>query len=64
MPGSVRSPSSRDDGRSPTSLVRQLYDLKSGARRGGKSSEMDKVLKDMTINDMLALAAYLGSLTP
>lgn len=51
-------------GRSPTSIVRQLYDFKSGARRGGKSSEMDKVVKYMKNSDMLALAAYLASLTP
>ena len=51
-------------GRSPTSVVRQLYDFKSGARRGGKSSEMDKVVKYMMNSDMLALAAYLGTLTP
>jgi cytochrome c553 len=51
-------------GRSPTSLVRQLYDLKSSARRGGKSSEMEKVVKYMTNSDMLAVSAYLGSLTP
>ena len=51
-------------GRAPSSLVRQLYDMKSGARHGGKSSEMDKVVKYMTNSDMLALAAYLGSLTP
>jgi cytochrome c553 len=51
-------------GRSPTSIMRQLYDFKSGARRGGKSSEMDKVVKYMKNSDMLALAAYLGSLAP
>ena len=51
-------------GRSPTSLMRQLYDFKSGARRGGKSSEMDKVVWDMTEREMLALSAYLGSLKP
>lgn len=51
-------------GRSPTSLIRQLYDFKSSARRGGNSSEMDKVVKYMTNSDMLALSAYLGSLTP
>lgn len=51
-------------GRSPSSIVRQLYDMKSGARRGGKSSEMEKVVKYMTNSDMLALAAYLSSLTP
>ena len=38
--------------------------MKSGARHGGKSSEMDKVVKYMKNSDMLALAAYLGSLTP
>ncbi len=51
-------------GRSPTSLVRQLYDFKSGARRGGQSAEMDKVVRYMKNSDMLALAAYLGSLAP
>jgi cytochrome c553 len=51
-------------GRSPTSIVRQLYDFRSNARRGGKSSEMDKVVKYMSNSDMLALAAYLASLTP
>ena len=51
-------------GRSPASVVRQLYDLKAGARRGGKSSEMEKVVKYMMNSDMVALAAYLGSLKP
>ena len=51
-------------GRSPSSLVRGLYDFKSGSRRGGKSSEMDKVVKYMTNSDMLALSAYLASLKP
>lgn len=51
-------------GRAPSSIVRQLYDLKSGFRKGGKSSEMEKVVKYMTNSDMLALAAYLGSLAP
>jgi cytochrome c553 len=51
-------------GRSPTSIMRQLYDFKSGARRGGKSSEMEKVVWDMTEREMVALSAYLGSLRP
>lgn len=51
-------------GRSPTSLMRQLYDFKSKARRGGKSSEMDKVVEYMTNNEMLALSAYLATLRP
>ena len=51
-------------GRSPSSVVRQLYDMKAGTRRSAKSSEMEKVVKYMTNADILALAAYLGSLTP
>ena len=51
-------------GRSPTSIVRQLYDFRSNSRRGGKSSEMDKVVRHMSNSDMLALAAYIASLTP
>jgi cytochrome c553 len=51
-------------GRSPASVVRQLYDMKAGVRRGGKSSEMEKVVKYMLNSDMVALAAYLASLKP
>jgi cytochrome c553 len=51
-------------GRSPTSVVRQLYDMKAGVRRGGKSSEMEKVVKYMMNSDMVALAAYLATLKP
>ena len=51
-------------GRGPTSVMRQLYDFKSGARRGAKSSEMDKVVKYMTNSDMLALSAYVATLKP
>lgn len=51
-------------GRSPSSTVRQLYDFKAGTRRGGKSSDMEKVVKYMTNADMLALAAYLATVTP
>jgi len=51
-------------GRSPTSLMRQLYDFKSGVRRGGKSSEMEKVVWDMTEREMVALSAFIGSLRP
>lgn len=51
-------------GRSPSAIVRQLYDFKTGARHGAKSSEMTKVVKYMKNSDMLALAAYLASLQP
>jgi cytochrome c553 len=51
-------------GRSPSYLVRQLYDLKHGARNGSQGVIMKSTVKDLTIDDMIALAAYMGSLEP
>lgn len=51
-------------GLSPTAIVRQLYDIKAGSRNGGKSADMKAIVKYMTNADMVALAAYLGSLKP
>lgn len=52
-------------GRSPTYLVRQLRDLQTGARRGSDAALMSPVVKDMTPDDMIALAAFLASrMTP
>ena len=51
-------------GRSPSYLVRQLYDLKHGARNGSQGVIMKSTVKDLTVDDMIALAAYLGSLEP
>jgi cytochrome c553 len=51
-------------GRSPTYLVRQLYELKIGTRRGVMSRFMRPVVADLSTLDMLYIAAYVGSLTP
>ncbi len=51
-------------GRSPTYLVRQLYDFKHGARAGIASAPMQGVVDQLTIDDMIAAAAYAASLPP
>jgi cytochrome c553 len=48
-------------GRSPSYLVRQLYDIKAGARKGAWSPLMKQVVTNLTVNDMLALGAYVAS---
>jgi cytochrome c553 len=49
-------------GRSPSYIVRQLYDFKHGARAGDQSVLMKPVVEHLTLDDMLALAAYAASL--
>lgn len=51
-------------GRSPTYLFRQLYDFRSGARKGPSSHTMRPAVEKLTIADMIALAAYSASLAP
>lgn len=51
-------------GRSPTFLVRQLYDFQTGARGGDRAAPMSQVVSDMTSDDMIGIAAYLASLKP
>jgi cytochrome c553 len=51
-------------GRSPSYLVRQLYDIKHGARAGIGSALMKQVVDGLTLDDMVALAAYAASLPP
>jgi cytochrome c553 len=51
-------------GRQPTYLVRQLHDMQSGARSGPAMALMQPVVEKLTIDDMIAIAAYLGSLEP
>jgi cytochrome c553 len=51
-------------GRSPSYLVRQLYDLKHGARAGLGSALMKPAVEKLTIDDMISLAAYAASLEP
>ncbi len=51
-------------GRSPSYLVRQLFDIKSGTRHSKRTESMKPVVANLTSNDMLAIAAYLASRTP
>jgi cytochrome c553 len=51
-------------GRSPSYLVRQIYDFQRGTRRGKMSSLMQPVVAHLTPDDMVALAAYITSLVP
>lgn len=51
-------------GRSPTYLVRQLYDFKHGARAGTGSDLMQPTVERLEIEDMIAIAAYVASLSP
>jgi cytochrome c553 len=48
-------------GRSPSYLVRQMYDMQSGARRGSWSELMKPVVDKLTAEDLVAIAAYLAS---
>jgi len=48
-------------GRSPSYLVRQLYDMQQGARKGIWSDLMKPVVRGLSEDDMLAIAAYAAS---
>lgn len=50
--------------RSPSSVVRQLSDFQHGVRPGLRSALTKAVVAKLTVDDMVALAAYAGSLTP
>jgi cytochrome c553 len=51
-------------GRPPTYIVRQLNDMKTGARSGTSMALMKAVVEKLEIADMIAIAAYVGSLQP
>ncbi len=51
-------------GRSPSYIVRQLYDFRSGSRNGPDAQLMKPVTAKLTLDDMISLAAYLASLHP
>jgi cytochrome c553 len=51
-------------GHSPMYLFRQLYYFKDGSRHGSMGALMKGVVAQMSQNDMLAIASYVGSLTP
>ncbi len=51
-------------GRPPTYIVRQLHDMQSGARSGDTMTLMKGVVERLTMDDMIAIAAYVGSREP
>jgi cytochrome c553 len=51
-------------GRSPSYIVRQLYDMKSGARAGVNFPQMKPVVSNLSLYDLIDIAAYTSSLEP
>ncbi len=50
-------------GRSPTYIVRQLYDIQNG-KRAGTADPMKMVVEKLTPDDIIAIAAYVATLKP
>ena len=51
-------------GRSPSYVVRQLWDMKVGNRNGPWAALMKAAVKDLTMEDLVAIGAYTASRTP
>ena len=51
-------------GRHPNYIVRQLWNMQNGDRVGNSAALMRQVVDKLSVDDMLALAAYSASLTP
>lgn len=51
-------------GKSPSYIVRQLHDFRSGVRRGSGAAPMRENAAGLSLDDMIALAAYAASLSP
>jgi cytochrome c553 len=51
-------------GRSPSYTVRQLFDMQQGARKGPWSALMKDAVAKLSVDDMIALAAYAASREP
>jgi cytochrome c553 len=51
-------------GRSPSYIVRQMYDMQTSARRGEWTELMKPVVAKLTDEDFVTLAAYVASLAP
>lgn len=49
-------------GRSPSYVVRQLYDIQSGARAGAGTQPMRDVVRQLRVDDMISIASYLATL--
>lgn len=51
-------------GRSPSQMARQIIDIQNGARNGPYTQLMKEPVRKLTNDDIVAITAYLASLTP
>lgn len=51
-------------GRSPSYTMRQLFDMKVGTRRGPWAELMKPIVSRMTVQEMMAVSAFAGSIQP
>jgi cytochrome c553 len=51
-------------GRSPSYLVRQIWDMQQGTRNGTSAQLMKMAVANLTQEDLVAIAAYVSSRTP
>jgi cytochrome c553 len=51
-------------GRSPSYMVRQMWDMQQGTRNGSQAQLMKLVVANLTEDDMVAIAAYVASRPP
>jgi cytochrome c553 len=51
-------------GRSPSYTVRQMYDMQQGVRKGPWSALMKNAVEKLTVDDMIAIAAFTSSREP
>jgi cytochrome c553 len=51
-------------GRSPTYVIRQLYEVQAGIRAGPNAALMKPAVEKLDLDDMIAITAYLASRAP
>jgi cytochrome c553 len=51
-------------GRSPSYIVRQIYDMQRGTRNGASAQLMKLAIASLTPEDLVAIAAYVASVPP
>jgi cytochrome c553 len=51
-------------GRSPSYIVRQLFDIQQGTRNGASAQLMKLVVANLTQEDFVSIASYVSSRTP
>jgi cytochrome c553 len=51
-------------GRSPSYIVRQLWDIQQGTRNGASAQLMKLIVANLTEQDMIAIASYVSSRVP